>query len=253
MIPRLFRRALFLLVILPLACGHADDGTAPSATSLPALSLLDDTPGLLLTWVDARGDYHTAQHPVEVPAEGRAAVRVVVLTKDEGAATQLVYVADLNQKKTDGSYVVNTMTRTEWEAIADARRAQRIAAVAPHATAAPSAAAADDFYRQNNGKAAVVMYGAPWCGYCKAAREHLKKKGVPYVYKDIEADDAAADEMSKKLARAGKRPSGVPVFDVAGRMFIGFDARELDAAIQTANKSGTALLRFLKIAHPVYL
>jgi hypothetical protein len=42
-----------------------DDGTAPQAAAaeLPALDLRDDTPNLLLTWIDDKGDAHVELRP----------------------------------------------------------------------------------------------------------------------------------------------------------------------------------------------
>src|SRR4051794_14709287 len=95
-----------------------DDGTSPRGQALPALELRDDTPNLLLTYLDEKGAFFPAQRVDEVPLDRRDAVRVVVTTRDEGAITEQVYVANLTQKKPDGTYQVNTMTRAEWEALA---------------------------------------------------------------------------------------------------------------------------------------
>src|SRR5262249_61359928 len=86
------------------ACSHKsnDDGTTPTAArSLPPLVLKDDTPDLLLTWIDSKGEAHVEMRPADVPAEGRAMVRVVVSDRDDGTR-ELVYVADLTKKRDDG-------------------------------------------------------------------------------------------------------------------------------------------------------
>src|SRR6478609_389661 len=57
---------------------------ASQPTTLPPLAITDDTPDLLLTWVNARGDANTVGKPLDVPTEGRDQVRVVVTTKEEG-------------------------------------------------------------------------------------------------------------------------------------------------------------------------
>ena len=44
--------------------------TEPHATSLPPLVLTDDTPDLLITWVDGRGDAHPVRKPSDVPDRG---------------------------------------------------------------------------------------------------------------------------------------------------------------------------------------
>src|SRR6201999_973157 len=92
--PPMKARGVFLLLaglLLSSGCKHkasdtgsGDQGTAPIPTTLPPLALSDDTPDLLLTWVDAKGDGHTATKPADIPAEGRDQVRVVFTSKDDG-------------------------------------------------------------------------------------------------------------------------------------------------------------------------
>lgn len=69
----------------------------------------------------------------------------------------------------------------------------------------------------------VVIYSASWCDACQKAKAWLKSKGVVYVEKDIDndADDA---ELTAKLKKAGLGKVGIPVFDLAGRIHVGFDA-----------------------------
>ena len=236
------RRALVaLLVIAALspACKRKDDGTAPKARELPALVLRDDTPHLMLTWVDGRGDFHIAMSVAEVPPEGRAAVRVVVTDRDDGAATDLVYVARLDDKKPDGTYAVATMTRGEWEAIAESRRSPKVAAI-PRPSGEPPPRPPTP--GANPGKVTVIIYGASWCGPCHDAQAHLKRRGVAFIYKDVEEDSGAAREMARKLERAGTRGGSIPVIDVGGRILIGFDPGALDAAVATAGRDGTEML-----------
>lgn len=40
----------------------------------------------------------------------------------------------------------------------------------------------------------VVMYSTSWCGYCKKARQHFKRKKIPYREYDIEKSKKAARE-----------------------------------------------------------
>ncbi|HEU4404713.1 MAG TPA: glutaredoxin family protein [Polyangiaceae bacterium] len=197
-----------------------DDPSRPRAAALPALELRDETPDLLLTWVDAKGEFHTVQRPAEVPPEGRDAVRVVVTSRDDGSVSELLYVANLAQKSPDGSYPVQSMSRAEWEAVA-ARR--RTAARSPLPGGGEKVAALT-----------VVIYGASWCGPCHQAADHLKGRGVKVVSKDIEAEPGAAAEMRGKLERAGVRGGTIPVIDVMGRVLVGFNPRELDAAVAAA-------------------
>ena len=46
--------------------------------------------------------------------------------------------------------------------------------------------------------ATVVMYTTPWCGYCAAARELLRNKGVEFEDINVDADPALRQEMMDK-------------------------------------------------------
>jgi glutaredoxin len=209
------------------------EGTAPSARALPPLVLKDDTAELLLTYVDGRGDFHTMERISDIPPEYREAVRVVVTTREEGATTDLLYVADLRERSPDGTYKVASMSRAQWESLATRRRSP----TAPPAgspdrppTAAPPAAGA------------VVLYGASWCGPCHDAQGFLKARGVPFVYHDIDLEEEARKEMNRKLDRAGMRKGTIPVLDVKGRMLVGFDPSALQQALKAAFGDRSALL-----------
>lgn len=254
------RRAAAMIALSIVAVGavagchrhEPDDGTAPKPKELPPLVLREDgAQELLLTWVDAKGDGHTETKIADVPIEGRDQVRVVVVGKDEGTH-ELFYVANLTVKSGDGTYPVVTMTRGEWDAMIEKRRAALLAKVAPPppasapaAPGAPAPNAADPPPAKPDGKPSavaftVVVYGASWCGACHQAMAYLKQRRVPAVEKDIEQDPGAAEEMQKKLARAGMRGGSIPVIDVKGKLLIGFEPHALDAAIKSA-AGGTAL------------
>ncbi|MCU0685160.1 MAG: NrdH-redoxin [Polyangiaceae bacterium] len=217
------RRAALLALVAIVALGcrrREDDPSRPRAAALPALELRDETPDLLLTWVDAKGEFHTVHRPDEVPPEGREAVRVVVTSRDDGSASELLYVANLAQRGPDGAYPVQSMSRSEWEALAAGRRQ---AARSPLPGGSEKVAALT-----------VVIYGASWCGPCHQAADHLRGRGVRVVSKDIEAEPGAAAEMRGKLDQAGVRGGTIPVIDVMGRVLIGFNPRVLDEAVAAA-------------------
>ena len=244
---------LRLLVLALVTLGSAacdkkvDDGTTPGAggESLPALSIRDDTPNLLLTWLDGKGDSHVELHPPDVPAEGRGLVRVVV-SDNEAGTRDLFYVTDLDKKQGDGSYGTRTMTRREWEATIEARRREYLAKVAPPPPptgAAPPSSSSGEQPRKDPPPVAgvtVIIYGADWCKPCHQAADYLKRIGVPHIVKDVEEDEDAAREMSEKLARVGRRGSSIPVIDVNGQILVGYSRSELDRALKRASQ-GTVL------------
>jgi glutaredoxin len=173
---------------------------------------------LLFTWIDPSGGGHVEQKASDVPAASRENVRVADPSRDP--PPDQVWVVDMRTAGPGGAYPVRTVRRSEWEAIALARRDGGILVGRAASSVAPPA------------QPLVIIYGASWCGPCHQAAAHLKQKGVPFVEKDIEQDSSAAREMQAKLAKAGKRGGSIPVLDVRGRILIGFDAPAVDAALR---------------------
>lgn len=211
--------------------------SAPIATShegLPPLALDDGTKGLLLTWADEQGDFHVAEGIEQVPAERREKVRVVLRDHVDGTG-ELVYVADLRAKQ-DGRYPVSVVPRAEWEEIGAAKRKVRMEAVAPGARppASPELVPPGDGTLLPGSAISAIVYGADWCKPCHDAERYLKGLGVQVTKKDIEQSQAAAAEMQAKLARVNKRGASIPVIDVMGKVFVGYNPSALKQAVETA-------------------
>jgi glutaredoxin len=218
------------------ACRHGR--TEAVADDVPAVVVKADSEGLLLTWIDDKGDFHVEMKVSDVPMMGRDAVRVVDPNREEGTHADRVVVADLRAPRDDGTFPVRFMTRADFEAIAVARREKTgptLASAEPpspsSSAAAAEAPAASDAPSKPAVLAAVIVYGAEWCGACHDAMKYLKRKGIPYVEKDVEKDPAAAREMQEKLARNGLRSGSIPVIDVRGKVMVGFNATEIENAL----------------------
>jgi glutaredoxin len=242
--------ALLASFVTTMGCGRKkdDDGTAPIeiAKELPALTIRDDTPNLLLTWIDNKGDMHVEMQAPGVPAEGRSLVRVVVTDREDGTKDAF-YVVDLSTKNADGGYTAKTMSRRSWEAEVDKRRSAYIAKVSPPKPPTTSASANPDTTARPDKPAptaasdvTVIIYGASWCKPCHDVGEYLKSKGIRFVHKDIEEDRTAALEMREKLEKSGQRGGSIPVLDVRGQILVGYSPLALDRALAKA-ASGTAL------------
>ncbi|MBW1811665.1 MAG: hypothetical protein JRJ19_13160 [Deltaproteobacteria bacterium] len=78
----------------------------------------------------------------------------------------------------------------------------------------------------------VILYTAPWCGFCKKAAAHLRQKGIAFEERDIDNDRQAALELTSKLREAGLKGGGVPVLDIAGTIVIGFKKERIDRLIE---------------------
>jgi glutaredoxin len=234
---------LATLSTLPMLGGcsrkHTGDGTAPAVDrALPPLTIKDDAPNLMLTWIDDKGDTHVELRPADVPAAGRALVRVVVSDSEEGTR-DLFYVADLTKTLDDGSHPSQTIRRRDWESEIEKRRDAYLAKTAPPRPANDTGSR-DAPPAQQSGAVTVIIYGASWCGPCHQAADYLKSRGVAYVMKDIEETPGAASEMRDKLSRAGNRGGSIPVIDVRGQILVGFSASSLDRALARAS-AGTML------------
>ena len=219
-------------------------GSAPKPAELPALEVKADTPNLLITWIDDKGDFHVAQKPADVPTEGRSTVRVVVTSRAEGTGN-LVYVANLDETTANGAYRLKTMPRAEWEELGASKRKARLEALAPSALPSnppPPGDAPGDGKPPASGAGSkapatgvvAIIYGADWCKPCHDAERYLKQRGATVIKKDIEANEVAADEMRKKLERVGRGGASIPVIDIMGQIQVGFSPAALEQALATA-------------------
>lgn len=209
---------LFLVLFCASGCKTQSDEVLKAATP-PTVT--EQSGDLLFTWIDPNGGGHVEQKAADVPANARENVRVADPSRDP--PTDQVWVVDMRTAGPGGVYPVRTIKRSEWEAIAVARRDGGVLVPRGASSAPPP------------GQPQVIIYGASWCGPCHHAAAHLRQKGVPFVEKDIEQDSSAAREMQAKLAKAGKRGGSIPVLDVKGRILVGFDAPSLDAALASPN------------------
>lgn len=223
-------------------CSKDDDGTSPlGERTLPPLEIRDDTPNLMLTWIDERGETHVELKPEGVPEKGKGLVRVIVVGREEGTR-DLFWVVDLTRKGPGGAYAARTMPRSAWESEIEKRRAAHLAKLAPPPLPAPSADAGAPTPPAADvaGKVTVVIYGAEWCRPCHQAAAFFKAKGAHVVEKDVEKSPEALAEMRDKLDKIGRRGGSIPVIDVRGEILVGFGERAAERALAKA-ASGTAL------------
>lgn len=79
-------------------------------------------------------------------------------------------------------------------------------------------------------KTQVTIYSAPWCAFCRAAKDYLKSKGVAYTDIDVDQDPHAAHELVAKTGQAG-----IPVIEIGEATIIGFDRPRIDSALTQYN------------------
>jgi glutaredoxin 3 len=73
----------------------------------------------------------------------------------------------------------------------------------------------------------VKIYTTPSCVYCKMAKEFFKKNNVAYEEVDVTTDDKLVEEMVQK-----SHQMGVPVIDIDGEIFVGFDRDGMAKALK---------------------
>jgi glutaredoxin len=248
------RVATFVLVLLVgvvlgavvVGCHKPSAGASPDPATGGAapIVLKADSTGLLLTWVDDKGDFHVEDKVADVPLMGRDAVRVVDPNLEDGTHPDRIFIADLRTLRPDGTYSVRVATRAEFDQLALNRRAEKgptLASAAPSVGPPAPGGGVGDNNNGTPGNAApssaappVIIYGAEWCGPCHEVQSYLRSKRVPFVDKDIEKDRDAAREMQAKLAKAGRSGGSIPVIDVHGKILVGFSPSAMDAALGQA-------------------
>jgi glutaredoxin len=226
---------MMLLLLLLAACdrdplAEPPAPVKPTGAALPGFELRDETPNLLLTWVDDKGDFHVVTKIADVPAGSRQTVRVVDRAHNRGLGDTF-YVADLRQRQPNGAYPVKTMPRAQWDEIGASKRKTRMEAVARELEKRPELTQRDA--GATSSPVGAVVYGAEWCGACHQAVNYLKSIGIHVVMKDIDKEPEARRELSDKLSRAHVPPSSsIPIIDIGGEMLVGFDPRAIDRALR---------------------
>ncbi len=226
--------SLYLLVMITCwlpACTHdtkqheqADAGQQDFAK----IRITDEAKGLLFTYLMADGTFTTVESVKDVPEKARKQVIVVdtKLTPQQRRSSQILYVADLTQRRDDGTYPYSLVSRFKFERDI-LRNPVAEGGVLPKECEALVKSPKDH----------IVLYATDWCGVCKAAEAFMKKENIPFEKKDVEKDAMAQKELKCKALKEGVRLSGVPVLDVGGKLMVGFDRDSLVNAWKGLNSS----------------
>jgi glutaredoxin len=232
---------LLLVAVLGGGCRKSVPPAPPRSQNIepPKLVVSKDNP-LLYTYVEAKGTFATTDKAEDVPQNARRLVRVVDPSKaanDRQDPTK-VYAVDLGELLASGKAEARPLSREAFEtgALAQLPPGESSPMTGPHGPPLPEdlPAGIDAGAFGPLGPPVVIVYGTPWCGACKAAKKYLAGKHIPYAYKDIETDPAAARELQAKAARMGVPTDRVPILDVRGRLLLGFDRARLDAMLGDA-------------------
>ncbi|MDI6731013.1 MAG: glutaredoxin family protein [Candidatus Margulisbacteria bacterium] len=74
--------------------------------------------------------------------------------------------------------------------------------------------------------AIVKVYSTPACVYCVMAKKFLAENNIPFEEIDVSLSQSAAQEMINKSGQMG-----VPVIDIDGKIFVGFDRAGIKKAL----------------------
>lgn len=72
----------------------------------------------------------------------------------------------------------------------------------------------------------IIIYSTPMCGVCRTLKMYLKSKGFEYQDIDVSEDILKQEEMIEKSEQMT-----VPVTEIDGKIFIGFNMREINKAL----------------------
>jgi len=161
-------------------------------------------------------EFRTVASMDQIPAGARGWVRVQD-PQVRNVGSRFVYVADLRKTNEKGEFPYQVLTRRQF------LEGSALPGGGKAGTGGGAALAAV-------GK--VVLYSRPGCGACDSARAYLRRRGVQFVEKNIQADARAAKELKAKAAQKGFPAGVVPVIDVNGEVMIGFDARKLETLLR---------------------
>ena len=73
----------------------------------------------------------------------------------------------------------------------------------------------------------IKIYSTPTCPYCVMAKNFLKQNKVEFEDIDVSINRQAAKEMIDKSGQMG-----VPVLDISGKIIVGFNRPEIEAALK---------------------
>ncbi|HET6147449.1 MAG TPA: glutaredoxin family protein [Polyangia bacterium] len=216
----------------------APDAPVPARTAPQTLEVLKDG-RWLFTYVESNGQFATTDKPDAVPEAARALVRVFdpANPPPKNSDSPEVFVADLNQLMKSGKAPAKPMSREAFETAAlaqlppgenSALAARPPGGGAPGPAMPPVARSGDG---GAGGPPVVTIYGTSWCGACRAARQYLTERKIPFADKDVENDPAAARELADKASKLGVPTDRVPVIDVRGRLLLGFDRARIEALL----------------------
>lgn len=240
---RLVPLAPFALVLAVIAatfaptsgCRRATPDAPPVPAPLGELQVLKDG-RYLFTYVEPSGTFATTDKPEIIPEVARKMVRVIDPAETKMKDSTGVYTVNVNDLLKARKAPARPLSREAFETSAEAQLppgdSSLVGGRAPGAPAPAHGVAPDaGVIASPPGKPVVTIYGTSWCGACRAAREFLTERKIPFADKDVERDPDAARELATKAAKMGIPTDRVPVIDVRGVLLLGFDRARIESLL----------------------
>lgn len=81
----------------------------------------------------------------------------------------------------------------------------------------------------------IVLYSTSWCPHCKQAKEYFTRNNIPFINRDVELDNAALDDLTKKY-----KSQGVPVIVIGNdeKVLKGFNQGMFEKAVNEVKQKG---------------
>jgi glutaredoxin 3 len=236
---RLFLLACGLACVGLLGCAQGKEGGKDSkiqiqSDMLPKISVPQK--GLLYSFFDTQAEFRTVD---ELPLIAKTALaEVMILDPRSRLPGDFIWVADLRAPSKDyGEYKVWLEPKSSWldrvmpkkSLLAEREKPAKKKPIRkrPRPPQTAKAAPAQD----SKTKWDVIMFSTTWCPSCKKAREFFQSKRVRMLDLDIEKDPQAASDYEQVVKQAGLKAQAVPVIIVRGKVFQGFSAPQMEAAL----------------------
>lgn len=188
-------------------CSKSEDPTPQKSEAAAQVELTHvtvDRKDLLFRYLNDQGEFEQSLSIDEIPQEKRDKVLVVdlSLSPELRGASQNVQLFDLRQPNENGEFLTGRFVpRTNLEQ--ELAKKQQFVAPPPQEP--------------------IILYATSWCPHCRRARDFMKQHNLAYTEKDVEKTPGAQAELAAKAKKQGVDASGVPVFDIGGKIVSGFD------------------------------
>ncbi|SNB46585.1 glutaredoxin domain-containing protein [Geobacter sp. DSM 9736] len=102
-----------------------------------------------------------------------------------------------------------------------------------HAAAEPQQTPVTPSQSRKQNYPKIVLYSVSWCPHCKEAKEYFTSRSIPFINKDVEADETFMEELSTRY-----KSQSVPVIVIGDDKVVlrGFSPERFEKAVEDSRK-----------------